>query len=58
MGKGPKTPNPALVRNAASLAELRAMSSTEKRARTCKVCHVTYRSGGDMAKCQRWHDGR
>lgn len=52
-----KGPYMKLKGEVAQPRELREMSRSELRARTCKVCGMTYRSGSSVARCGKWHRG-
>lgn len=52
-----KGPLQRLKHRVAQPATLRAMSASERRAGTCKVCDITYTSSSDAQACMAWHKG-
>jgi hypothetical protein len=50
-----KKPDQRLKGQVASIAQLRAYSTTERRARTCATCDITYTSEAARKQCARHH---
>lgn len=50
-----KEPDQRLKNRVATIAELRAMTKAERKARTCRTCDITYKSADNAQQCARHH---